>query len=236
MAAGYTIKIDLSELAHAVNQTPYELMSDTIASVQRAQQVVRSIWTHKAQAKLRTFRAQYIQAIKIMPINIQSGYINGDVILQGRAANNIEQGAGPWDLRAKLLSGKRASANLARYGTRFVRVPFRFTQKKSTAAGAQALPPALMKQIKAGVPKTMRMKGDVRRNPVTGVPWKVPQYKNLTDYEHVYPRRKETKRFTFRTVSENTPIGKWMHPGWKAQDLAKETEKDAQPLIEKLFE
>lgn len=127
----------------------------------------------------------------------------------------MEEGVKSWSIKDALLKGKAAQRNFLKYGTVFVRIPFRYrvsgtTKPSSMFAGV--MPEAIYKMAKSGEnigDQFGRMAGLKRysKGPVHG------QY------------------FTFRTVSEKSDG--WEHPGKMQTPVFKKVLQKVGSMIEK---
>jgi hypothetical protein len=106
----------------------------------------------------------------------------------------MEKGVTSWSIKKALLEGKAADRNYAKYGVRFVHVPFRHRtpgKTKATSSFASVMPEDVWQKAKAGE-KFGKEYG---------------QYAGLKKYS----KGIHTGYFTFRTVSEKSEG--WQHKG-----------------------
>jgi len=196
-------------------------------------------WEKAAMNNLHQSRDEYIRNI----ILVDRGRGIGTVVLTGSLPNKIEQGAGSWDMKPALLSGRGAKQGKnGKYNT----VPFQHAASTSLGENPnfnKPLPKAVndvIKKKKQEIP----VAGGGRRSeglkageipkpfdvPITKTV-KMPVSGRFVEYSHKHsiyegvtrqkdPKTNQNSYFSFRRVSENSDPASWIHPGFVAKNLA----------------
>lgn len=114
--------------------------------------------------------------------------------------NLVEDGITSWSIKDALLEGQAARRNEAKYGTRFVRVPFRWRvpgKEKKTSSFAGVMPKDIYEDAKSGIPIVDRtIKVGKRAVDISGL--------------KRFGGEKHGQYMTFRTVSEKSDG--WQYP------------------------
>lgn len=117
------IIIDTSQLIERFNIPPrtINVMLDSIAKGLAASYAIKL--EKEAQIQLKQTKQRYVNNIRV----VDSGKCSGTVLLdfsKDPLIQMLEEGASPFDEKAKLLSGRKSK--MGKNGKRYVTVPFRF--------------------------------------------------------------------------------------------------------------
>lgn len=186
-------------------------------------QDIRDIWmgVARSRANREGWGEKYAQSIRMQPMTAASSkaVVYTDEALD-MFVNLVEKGVRTWSIKDALLRGKAAKRNYLKYGTVFVRVPFRYrtpiksgelregTKQSSVFAGV--LPQDIYNKVKNGIPLKGREYG---------------KYAGLTRYD----KGGHEQYYTFRTVSEKSKG--WQYPEIAGSNVYELTVSRAKELV-----
>lgn len=206
-------------------------------------QAARQEWIRVARQRLRSTAKAYISAIGPVEItrNVATVRLRNDTP-EGKLANALEEGTGPYDLKKGLLRSPKVKRT--KEGKPYIHVPF---QLKTPGGGARGPSPPVMprpiyrlaSQLGAGqqmkLPKKYedygiktRLSADLQK--WGHYTWKASPYQGIVKAPLGGGGGKSTY-MTFRTVSKNSDPSSWIHPGFKARGCIEEAAKS----IDKIF-
>jgi hypothetical protein len=193
---------------------------------------------------LGAYREEYVKNILV----VDEGYAKGAVVLHGWLPNAIESGHSPIDMKSGMLGGDNAKVSKdgkSIYNT----IPFRFAAPDSIGESpvfTGKLPSSVHAAIQSK-PMTVPVSGggvkseplqaaeipiDYAEKKVVAVPTITPTPLNWKGvYQHkssIYqgiskvqdPVTGQNRYQSFRRVSTNSDAEAWIHPGFKARNLA----------------
>ncbi|MCK5616667.1 hypothetical protein KAR91_83170 [Candidatus Pacearchaeota archaeon] len=166
------------------------------------------------------------------------GRFERNIIALSQIALDIENGKASWDMKPMLLGGP--NVKISKSGSKFNTVPFRYgTPKKDTANQrfAGILPKDIMKQakkLKRGKRLTgTELKHPPRANKTTGQAHRSGLYEGLSRVKKATATT--GKYMTLRRVSDNSPEGSWVHPGYEAHNIVEGVGTYCGPFVEKMI-
>lgn len=180
-------------------------------------------WRAKAQSS-GGWGERYANTLKIQPMTGVGG--TGSVYVDEKHPDAkfvymMENGVASWSIKDALLEGKAARRNKAKYGTLFVRVPFRYrtpSKMKKTSAFAGVMPNDIYKLVKGGA--TLKTAGRV-----FGETSKTPYLSGLKRYGGAL----HGQYMTFRTVSEKSQG--WQYPKIPAKPIFPKVMEKVEKMI-----
>ena len=218
--------------------------------------VVKNIWVALASEKLNTTRQAYIQAIQDPEISGRRIVIR----LKGKLATMIEEGQKAFDQKPGMLASSKAKTSAD--GKRYITVPL--SQKTPGARGGRVMPPdiyAMAKRLALGrsLRGTEASYPPQQRAPITGrmsvltskmgfgpILRGTPDMKRFAQpYQHKSGPYEGMQRTgakghsqynTFRTISDKSEAGSWLHPGIKARNFRPEVMKRFESIADSLIE
>lgn len=248
------IEVDLREMYSFANMLPYIGGAVWEASQRGLVQwgnLIRRRWISLADKEIKRQSGQYIRTIFVRyPEN--NDPFSAAVVAPVPYASVIEYGSKPHDLKPGLLNSPRA--RVTKSGKRYIIVPFRHKIPSSLYSD---MPKVVYQEAKRLEPSRIvsrfRDERSVIRyryhwggriteehlNEMAGMGLITPlQAQRLAGMVrmHGVPH---SAYLTFRTVSENSPGGSWVHPGTPAHHFAERslaaTETEGRQLIEMLI-
>ena len=154
---------------------------------------------------------------------------------QGRLANALEQGCGPFDMKLGFLKSSKAKG---KGGDKYLTIPLRLKTYGSHGDSPPVMPSTIYKsaqQLKIGQSMTLpkiyegygmrtRLSVDIRR--WGSYTWKTSPFQNITKVRRWpgltplgLPRESAGMYMVFRRVSRKSSPDSWIHPGHKARNF-----------------
>jgi hypothetical protein len=220
--------LDINNLAQGLEREFQEAVAQTATAAYA--KIVAS-----AQLKLGSLSQEYLKGLDFQKIG-KNQYL---IILEGKFSNSLEQGIPSHDMKKTMLASKALVSEGSRAGQPWVQnakdghkyayVPFPknpFSKASPEIARVGNIIKGFTAQNRAtGMSqKITSVFKDGQGNPLEGNVASVSGHglkdlENLVKYQKVQRNEKSGKKtvqsvyMTFRTISENSPAGKWMHPG-----------------------
>lgn len=107
------------------------------AKLRQAAESVRTYWADLAKDRLHTTAAAYEQALRVIDV----APLHVAVVLDGKFANMLEQGAPPWDLRLTVLQSDKAKTS--KDGYLYLSVPFEHSTPGTAGRRGAVMPKAI---------------------------------------------------------------------------------------------
>lgn len=241
------ISIDLTEL-----QKEFSLLQSQVDSlggvlVGAITDRIFNNWRVAAMHGLKYTRKSYIDGLNIGIVNPTHKYI----VLIGALPNMIEEGAGAFDMKEKMLLSPKVKVTAN--GTRFITIPFRWATAGSIGE-SEVFSNVMPKEINEIVRNLLPAKTSISGEKTTGeglkfgnIPkqYQIPKtraafsdIKTMTTYpeythknpltegmvraEKTYEKTTSGSYVTFRRISENSSPMSWIHRGITAKNFAKQ--------------
>ncbi len=246
----------------AIEAGAVEVFIKSVGSIAHSAQ---SEWQRIAQERLKTSRETYVNGLnqsKSFTTKIIGNVTVFEIMLVGDMPNNFEFGMNAFDMktvRPGWLGGGKAKT--AKDGSKYITIPFRHsltsaaTMAYTGIAKKHDLKNELVRVVKQyGLDKMVRTAaGQVVSGPVTRAPRKLSPHPYIPSV-HRYlrgltrvqqPTRGKTPKglqtgssqlMTWRTMSEKSPAGSWIHPGVKAANILPEVERWLHVELEKTID
>jgi len=229
-----SVATKLADIGIAIDGLSSEIQGKFHHAVIAIAEGARSRWIDFAKVRLKTSRADYIIGLK--QAESFRSYTRGSTIvheiqLVGEMPNNFEFGMTGFDMKAVRpgwLGG--AKAKTSKDGTKYIHIPFR---QSATMANLYSGKAALTRTHdirrhvawaarRYGLNQTIRSGRSIKTKPIT-IPKTAtvhPYLRGLTKYQTkikgITKSGKEkgsSTLMTFRTMSEKSDPGAWIHPG-----------------------
>jgi len=237
-------------------------MSDTEnieAAVSSAAEFVQRQWQQAAMGTLAIpgmrpvqhnigLRRLYANSIALNDQIAEGGSIRQRIIAKAKIAEQLESGTGPWDMKPMLLNGPKA--RMGKNG-RYNIIPFRHgtIDKYSPDNNFKTMPKDIYQQarvLKASLKQGNGMSWGGKltgteakyapgQNPTSGYQHKSGKYEGMVRIEKTAAKATQSKYMTFRVVSDNSDPGSWIHPGYKAHNIAKSVADFCRPAVESMI-
>jgi hypothetical protein len=241
------ISIDLSELQNEFGLLQYQVDSLGGVLVSAITDRVFNNWRVAAMHGLSSTKKAYINGLNIGIVNPTHKYI----VLIGSLPNMIEEGAGAFDMKPKMLASPKVKVTAN--GIRFITIPFRWATAGSIGE-SEVFSNVMPKEINEIVKKLLPTKTSISGNKINGeglkfsnIPkqYQIPKtraafsdIKTMTTYpeythqnpltegmvrtEKTYEKATSGTYITFRRISENSSPMSWIHKGIAAHNFAKQ--------------
>lgn len=217
-------EINLNRVLKTIFEKTAEIMPKATAHMANTLiEFAHKMWHSKA-SKSGPWGSRYATTIVSTHINAKSGTGEAKVFIDESHSNFlfvnlVEEGVETWDIKKALLEGKAARRNQAKYGTRFVRVPFRWRvpgKSKKTSSFAGVMPKDIYEDAKSGNPI-------VKRSIETG--------RKAIDVSGLkrFGGEKHGQYMTFRTVSDKSEG--WQYPSRKSTPVFNEVVGKVEKMI-----
>jgi hypothetical protein len=168
----------------------------------------------------------------------------------GKLANALEEGIGPFDMKEGFLKSRKAKRSKA--GGKYITIPFQL----KTPGAAGGMPPVmprsiyrLASQMQSGqqlkLPTHLdgyairsRLSPDLKK--WDNYTWKSSPFQGITKtpmFPGMLPEaQKSSKYTTFRRVSSKSDPSSWIHPGFRAVNLADRASEKLKDIFPKIVE
>lgn len=212
----------------------------------------REEWIKLARQKLRSSASAYISSIGPVELGRNQAVIRlRKDTPEGRFANAIEQGTGPYDLKKGLLKGPKAKQTID--GKPYTHVPFQLKTPGSGVSGPS--PPVMPRSIyrmasQMGIGQQMklpqkyedygiktRLSADVSK--WGHYTWKTSPYQGIIRTQTVRGQPVaggKSAYVTIRTVSKKSDPASWIHPGFRAKNLIEEASNKLEQIFPEVLE
>jgi len=258
----FSIEAKLQDMEVPLNELSDALIGSFRDGVAVIAHAAHGEWQRIARARLSSARADYIRGLN--SVGSRKTYFLGtmkvyEINLVGEMPNNFEFGMDSYDM-------KTAKPGWIGGGKKYTRIPFRHSEssrsnigytgkaKKSDlrvglelvkkqyglhrmikAASGQAIPGPVRR-----VPRGAVHRGATKKLSSTPIH---PYLRGLTRVQQTpAPGKKQggSQTITWRTISEKSPAGSWIHPGIRAANILPEVEKfvdrELASMIDKLLQ
>lgn len=235
------VRIDLSEVISefALSKKQTERMCKAVLT--GVSEEIANNWRKLAGKELKSTRADYIRGIVV----IEEGRLRNAIVLKGAMNNKMESGSPPWDM--KKYFEKSPKAKRTKKGGWYLRIPFRFSTPEAlgeNAAFSNQMPKEIY-EVARGLKPGKTTLGGTRLTRAAGMTKdQIPvafrdvitrkDRDGFADYTHKHSiyegmfrtertkadGSKESTYTTIRTASSNSDPASWIHPGFKALNLA----------------
>lgn len=251
MSKQYSIEQALKELGKDINDLTEEISRKAKANVQILAAQAHAMITQKAQAKLKSTRSTYIDALNIEKIESSPDNEIWAVTLD-KSAQWLEEGQPKHSMIDGLVNGPKAKTS--KEGHKYNIIPFKHNKPASEQSAAQNKIAAYVKSElkKRGLDKTITKDGKpVLGRAATvdlidrGSPQSEKTFRPLLQGLTIYQKQIKTKDgsmkikrdvMTFRVVSEKQKgTGAWDHPGRAALNFFDETAKELDVIWESMM-
>lgn len=234
----------MSDFQHisAAMQTAAEFVQATWQQAVMGTQVVPGMREVKQNIGLRKLYADNIVTGK--QLTNGQGFSQSIVAIK-QIAEQLEHGTGPWDMKPMLLNGPKA--RVGKNG-KYNIIPFRHGTDDSYSPNSNFKPMskdiyAKARELKASVKQGNGMKwggrlpaqGPAGQNKTSGYQHKNNIHEGMVRIEKTYKAATQSKYMTFRIVSEKSDPGSWIHPGYKAHNIAKSVSEFCKPSVEQMI-
>ena len=230
-----SVSTKLTEMGVSIDGLSSEIQAKFHHAVAGIAKGAQGRWKELAQMRLKTSQADYI--VGLYQAESFRSYVRGTAIvhevqLVGRMPNNFEFGMAGFDMKAVRpgwLGG--AKAKTSKDGSKYVSIPFRHSTTMSNLYSGKA---ALTRthEIRGhvawaarryGLNKMTRVGKKIKTGPTGRIPKTAtvhPYLRGLTRYQTKTKgitksgkERGSSTLVTFRTMSEKSDPGAWIHPG-----------------------
>ncbi|MGB9660652.1 MAG: hypothetical protein ACPL5F_01370 [Moorellaceae bacterium] len=200
----------------------WEALKEAVA---RSTKLIEATWKQNGMAIAKT--GNYARSIiSVYPAD-DEGFA-GTVINTAPYAAALEFGRPPFDMKPYLLASKKA--RLGRYGSKYLRVPFRHGIPE--AVTLPPMPKEIYQEVRRKGRIGERLEGwRSKLTPKGPYTWTTGPYSGMQRLG----RERHSQYMTFRTVSDRSPASSWWHPGIKARRIAERTVEQVVPQIERLL-
>jgi hypothetical protein len=137
-------------------------------------------------------------------------------------AVSIESGSGPFDLKPLILDNGKP-AKVSKKGARYKTIPFDWATKNNSNF-TPVLPASIYRSILrngstyriSNIPDPYR---DIVTKNVTSAGGESSQYKHKSPIHQGISQNRKGDYSSFRTVSSNSAMNSWIHPGFEARNF-----------------
>lgn len=242
----FSVKSKLEELGYNVSAIEGATVESFKLAVGNLAQGAQNEWIRLAQQRLRSSRDEYIRGLRMAEsfnMKMVGGATKFEIQLVGKMPNNFEFGMAAYDMksvRPGWLGGSKAKVSAD--GNRYISIPFRhsLSSAASLAYSGKAKRADLSKELKKvaktyGLNRMLRTaSGSVVEGSVKRVPNKAPVHPYLKGLTRVQQKVGGTTKsgkqrghgilMTWRTMSEKSSPGSWIHPGIKGANILRDVE------------
>lgn len=193
-------------------------------------------------------RRLYADSIKLANQLRSATGISQMVIATDKIAEKLENGTGPWDMKPMLLGG--AKSRMGKHG-RYNIIPFRHGTGSNHAHNNNfpTMPQDIYKQarqLKASVAQGNKIKWGGKlagteqkyapgHNQTSGYAHKSGRFEGMVRVEKMYNAATQSQYLTFRVVSDASPGGSWIHPGYEAHNIRQAIVNFCKPAVEDMI-
>lgn len=234
------IRLDMSEVIEefSMSKKTGEKLCKTILSA--VSQEIANNWRKAASQSLKSTRSDYIRGIVV----IEEGRLTNSIVLKGEFNNKLESGAPPYDMKQYFMKSKKVKHN--KKGQWYLNIPFRLGAEGSlgeNAAFSSVMPKEVydvakdLKPTKTFLGFKVSSGSGMTKDQIPAKFREVITRKDrdgFGDYTHkhsIYEGMIRTEKINvtggrssqytvIRTASANSDPSSWIHPGFKALNLA----------------
>lgn len=242
MKTGLKVGIDIRDIVSSLNLSQQDALDLLTQCVEQVTIQIYDNWRLTAREQLNSSRAQYTDAIRIIPVSP----LESKIVLDSTFANWIEFGKSAYDIKA--LFERSAKVKSTKDGGWYLTIPFRFGTPGVVSDNFPAMPKAVYDLAKNLSPSRTALGGTIsrgqslaqsdipepfnqlltrpgfsdRKTQQTFNPYqhKSSIYAGLQRNQQTYEKKSSSTYNTFRRVSDKSDPNSWIHSGIKQYNLA----------------